>query len=711
MMPLVMPSGPRLASVALVALALGCGRSSPAGGRDTTGASAADAPRAASSQGAATGEIGGRGQADRGTSHDTKEAGSDGELQPRAEARGSEIDGGPSSGSNPDADVQDARPETNNQQPTTNNSPPSVGADGFVVCTAPPADMICIPGGPFLRGSDDGNPDERPRGEVTVSTFHIDRHEVTNAEFGKCMAAGVCELTHHYAGFHSDDQPVVAVDWIAASAYCAWVGKRLPTEAEWEKAARGTDGRTYPWGEEPPTCERAHYADCDPRTSKPVGSFPPGPWGISDMAGNAYEFVQDWYTPCYRGCEGECGADCEGPDPRGPCAGADVCPGHERRVMKGGSWYWGPENARCAHRRPMNPERDGHRLGFRCAADVPDTTAAPTTTTDVRPAPETHDARRTTHDSPLPPLSPAQDAIFHEAPEEQLRRDPVDTRHYVQTNEPRHDAFFPWLDGVGGGYLGVGADQNYTLAARARAEFVWLMDYDVVVTQAHRIFAALIARAQTPAAFLASWAPGTFDEAAHAIEEAEAAAADLPELLDLYRELRVDLRPYFQREAELTANGRPITWLSDPQLYAWIRDLVLARRVRIVKGDLLGAMPAAITATQNRLGVPLRVLYLSNAEAYFYYDDSFREALAAMPKDERSVVLRTINSPRFAGEDRSIWHYQVEPLAHFAEALRDDAVTRCSDLYGRAKYTRGGGVSLLGLERPELGLEPPDPAD
>ena len=185
------------------------------------------------------------------------------------------------------------------------------------------------------------------------------------------MRAGECALTRHYDDFEDPRQPVVAIDWFNARAYCLWAGKRLPTEAEWEKASRGTDGRTYPWGEERATCARAALRGCEPDTTRAVGSFDPGAWGLYDMAGNAYEFVQDWYSSCYRGCTGECGAECDGPDPQGPCAGADECPGRNRRILKGGSWYWGPDKARSAHRRPMRADHHGHRLGFRCAMSAP----------------------------------------------------------------------------------------------------------------------------------------------------------------------------------------------------------------------------------------------------------------------------------------------------------------------------------------------------
>ncbi|MBN1773081.1 MAG: SUMF1/EgtB/PvdO family nonheme iron enzyme, partial [Deltaproteobacteria bacterium] len=272
----------------------------------------------------------------------------------------------------PERPPDDGPPDDDGEATTTEGAPAEavhavppqpVGADGWVVCVEPPPGMACIPGGPFVRGDDRGEADERPAAEVEVSTFYLDRNEVTNVEFRRCMEAGACRLQHHYPHFNDPEQPVVAVDWHGARDYCAWAGKRLPTEAEWEKAARGGDGRRYPWGDEPPSCERAMYRGCEPEWARPVGSFAAGPWGLHDLAGNAYEFVQDWYAPCYRGCAGECGDACFGRDPRGPCGGAAECPGRERRVLRGGSWFWPADQLRAANRRGMRPDSGGHRLG------------------------------------------------------------------------------------------------------------------------------------------------------------------------------------------------------------------------------------------------------------------------------------------------------------------------------------------------------------
>lgn len=243
-------------------------------------------------------------------------------------------------------------------------------------CAAVPAEMRCIPGGPALRGDDRGEADQQPAETVRISTFWLDAYEVTNADWRECVRAGECraEAGPRYRGFSRPRQPVVGVSWFDARTYCLWRGKRLPTEAEWEKAARGPDGAPFSWGRQRATCKRAILEERGVRGcghGKPpigatadVGSRAAGAWGLYDMAGNAWEWVADWYSRSYR----ECGAACQGADPRGPCDGADDCPGHRHRVVRGGSWYWPAKYARASWRRAHLPgNKPFHHFGFRCA--------------------------------------------------------------------------------------------------------------------------------------------------------------------------------------------------------------------------------------------------------------------------------------------------------------------------------------------------------
>ncbi|TGK21252.1 formylglycine-generating enzyme family protein [Leptospira fluminis] len=254
--------------------------------------------------------------------------------------------------------------------------------------------MQCIPGGDFIRGSEEFEPDEKPEGIVYISDFFIDIYEVTNADFNKCLEAGKCKDclqkgTCDYIGprygepYLRPKQPVVGVSWFTAKEYCEWQGKRLPTEAEWEKAARGPNGNLYPWGNETATCKNSIIMErnrkgCSRRvlyppnlmTTKDVGSRPPGIYGLYDMAGNSWEWVQDWYAPDYAAC----GEECRGVDPQGPCQGQESCPGYDKKVLKGGSWWWSAEYARGSKRRAHIPQNfpEYHHFGFRCAKDAYD---------------------------------------------------------------------------------------------------------------------------------------------------------------------------------------------------------------------------------------------------------------------------------------------------------------------------------------------------
>jgi formylglycine-generating enzyme required for sulfatase activity len=184
----------------------------------------------------------------------------------------------------------------------------TTAATTVTVNVIPRVPMVRIPAGEFEMGSETGKDDEKPVHIVMLDTYYIDQYPTTNAEYRRCVDAGACEppvsmdsesRNSYYGDPAFDDYPVINVTREHAIVYCQWRGGRLPTEAEWEKAARGTDGRTYPWGEGI-DCSRANYNDCVGDTSA-VGSHPAGgsPYGVYDMAGNVWEWVSDWYDPTY----------------------------------------------------------------------------------------------------------------------------------------------------------------------------------------------------------------------------------------------------------------------------------------------------------------------------------------------------------------------------------------------------------------------------
>jgi serine/threonine-protein kinase len=221
------------------------------------------------------------------------------------------------------------------------------------------ARLIFIPAGEFTMGS---NYEEReqPVHRVNLSAYWMDQYEVTNKLYAKCVNAGVCSLPSvkdHYDDPAYANHPVVFVDWKAAQTYCEWAGRRLPTEAEWEKAARGTDERTYPWGVGL-GCPRANYdADyCKMDGTTLVGSYPKGasPYGLLDMAGNVWEWVSDWYSDSYTSF-----FDASF-NPMGPQSG-------EHRVLRGGSWISDRNYLRTTDRWRNLPEFKSDFIGFRCA--------------------------------------------------------------------------------------------------------------------------------------------------------------------------------------------------------------------------------------------------------------------------------------------------------------------------------------------------------
>jgi formylglycine-generating enzyme required for sulfatase activity len=243
----------------------------------------------------------------------------------------------------------------------------------LVQSVVPVEDMITIPAGTFKMGCSSSDTacweNEYPLHTVYLSTYSIDKYEVVNARYKACVDADGCTAPHntrsytrqsYYGNQTYDNYPVIYVDWYQAAAFCAWEGKRLPTEAEWEKAARGAnDTRIYPWGNQAPDCTLANIyynkADCVGDTSE-VGSYPAGasPYGVLDMAGNVGEWVNDWFQPGYYSSQSSWS------NPLGPSMS-------DYKVLRGGTWdgYW--YDARVSYRYGGYPANQANLRGFRCS--------------------------------------------------------------------------------------------------------------------------------------------------------------------------------------------------------------------------------------------------------------------------------------------------------------------------------------------------------
>jgi formylglycine-generating enzyme required for sulfatase activity len=257
----------------------------------------------------------------------------------------------------------------------------------------PTLQEITVPAGTYRRGRRAGGPGEPdyPVHDVTITTpFRLDRFEVTNARYAACVAAGVCaapasDHSSTRGAYYGDSgflsYPVIQVSWDDAVAFCGWLGRRLPTEAEWELAARGDcalaapaacgieDERPYPWGATAPDCDLANFADpsaggaCVPDgDTDEVGARPLGasPYGLEDMAGNVAEWVADYYSATYYATA--CATGCT--DPTGPATGTN-------RVVRGGYWGSGDTEIRVSARAESGPGKQDNGVGFRCARAAP----------------------------------------------------------------------------------------------------------------------------------------------------------------------------------------------------------------------------------------------------------------------------------------------------------------------------------------------------
>jgi formylglycine-generating enzyme len=238
------------------------------------------------------------------------------------------------------------------------------------------APMVLIPAGSFAMGSHDGLPNERPEHTVMLDAYYIDQYEVTLSLYRKFLESGKQESPATWdseAAAAVGDRPAIGMKWESASAYCRWAGKRLPTEAEWEKAARGTDGRRFPWGDMQPFVDIANYNRgmwvSEAVTLVAVTGGLDGmsvrhglkeggrsPFGLSHMAGNVAEWVADWYERDYY-------HKSPGKNPPGPTTG-------DKRVLRGGSWADLPSALRVTARFSAEPDFEDRTIGFRCAMDV-----------------------------------------------------------------------------------------------------------------------------------------------------------------------------------------------------------------------------------------------------------------------------------------------------------------------------------------------------
>jgi formylglycine-generating enzyme required for sulfatase activity len=236
----------------------------------------------------------------------------------------------------------------------TKGGPAATGAKG----PRPFADTVPVTAGEFVMGSKTGKNDEAPPRKVFVPSFRIDKYEVTNEQYDKCVADKVCGENQKFPGQGNPKQPVVGVSWDDSNTFCKWMGKRLPSEAEWERAAQPPKGDgEYPWGTFKPDCLRANFIDCDLKV-KEVGFLGLGKssFDVYDMAGNVAEWVNDWYDE-------RAYSVLPNTNPKGPGSGT-------QRVYRGGHFRSSTMEIRKSTRMFALPTTRNNTIGFRCAKDT-----------------------------------------------------------------------------------------------------------------------------------------------------------------------------------------------------------------------------------------------------------------------------------------------------------------------------------------------------
>ncbi|HVI01320.1 MAG TPA: hypothetical protein VM869_21530 [Enhygromyxa sp.] len=328
----------------------------------------------------------------------------------------------------------------------------------------------------------------------------------------------------------------------------------------------------------------------------------------------------------------------------------------------------------------------------------PDDASADPKLTDAQPEPEPEPVEV----DPWGPVSAEQRAIMLAGDEEQRINTP---EHYVKTNERRHDVWFPYIADKRGIYVGVAADQNYTLMAVAKAEYAFLMDLDWRITELHRAYEVLIEASETPQALFDRFLAKNADSSAALIEEAlkdQVSAERLKQIVMSWKAARETVYLHLDNVINRDQDGVNTSWLSNPDYYAHVRKLYQSDRIRHLVGDLTGPNTLqTIAKAAEGLGLPVSVLYLSNAEEYYDYTAQYRSNIKALPITDSSVVLRTIYSDKWVHAD-ALWNYQVQPLADYKARLEDpknSRRTRMLDNAGKEGVLEKNLETVNGLSR------------
>ncbi len=317
----------------------------------------------------------------------------------------------------------------------------------------------------------------------------------------------------------------------------------------------------------------------------------------------------------------------------------------------------------------------------------------------------------------LAPLPESQKSVLFASPEDKLDKKPCkgkwrvtincrDKLHYVKSNESRHDVIRPYIQNLGGGYVGVGSDQNFTLIAFAKSKFAWLMDYDPVVVWVNMIHKALILKSPTREDFLSHWTPKNRRQTIKYLGKFYRKHPDRHKIVWVYKAWGGVLRSHFQRRRYRRIRWkkqgivRNESWLSHEPYYQYIRRMFQAGRIRVMKGDLLRKKSLiGIGKSSHKLKLPIRVFYFSNAEQFWPYIKQFRKNQLALFRDKKSVIVRTLASRKYRPALDYIWVYILQSGLDFHKKLKSKKTRSVWSLAKQMKKVSRGVYELGGIQK------------
>ena len=287
----------------------------------------------------------------------------------------------------------------------------------------------------------------------------------------------------------------------------------------------------------------------------------------------------------------------------------------------------------------------------------------------------------------LSPLKPEIKTVMYSTTEDVLKKKPCkgkrrvtlhcrDKMHYVKSNEKRHDVFRKYIRNVGGAYAGVGSDQNFSMMAMARSKIAFMFDYDPVVVWINHVHRAFILHSPTRAEYLAKWEFKNWKTSYKLLKKEYKKHPEKAKIAWTYRNWMYVMNRYLKRRVgihkRLMKKGKPLyaNWLDKASTYNYIREMFRNNRIRIMKGDLLlNKSLQGIGKATHKMKIPLRILYLSNAEQFWGYTRQFRKNIRSFNMDKDSIILRTLGSRRYGAPLHYIWIYIIQRGLHFQEQL------------------------------------------